>query len=77
MRPIGWPVITTEILNLRRETYQDTAFFTHWKSSKLHAIIKLLNKINHNGRIHVFGDGKYDMEMITYFDGTLITKEKK
>lgn len=58
---------------LRAESYSGITFLANVESRKLHAIIKLLNHINHQGRVHVSGDGKYDHEMITYFDGNLVT----
>lgn len=62
-----------EIIGLRREVYEDTAFIGHWRASKLHAILCLLKSIGWNGQVKVFGDGPYDQEMITYFDGAMIT----
>lgn len=58
---------------LRKEIYQEKAFISHWKASKLHALCQLLKKIEWKGRIAVYGDGIYDREMITYFDGHWIT----
>lgn len=65
--------LASPILGLRTEIYQDKAFIAHWEASKLHAIHRLLNHIDYGGRVRVFGDGKYDLEMLTYFDGTLVT----
>lgn len=62
-----------EIKGLRREVYQDTAFISHWKASKLHAVLCLLKSIDWNGQVKVFGDSVYDQEMITYFDGAMIS----
>jgi glycosyltransferase involved in cell wall biosynthesis len=61
------------ILGLRTEIYQNNFFIQQWKASKLHAIHTLLNHIDYTGRVRVFGDGKYDLEMLTYFDGTLVS----
>lgn len=58
--------------NLRFEIYENTAFITHQEASKLHAIHKLLRHINWLGQVKVFGNGRYDMEMINYFDGIKI-----
>lgn len=63
----------TPIFGTRYEIYQSTAFVSHWEASKLHAVHKLLDHINWSGCVHVFGDGPYDKELLTYFDGTLIT----
>lgn len=57
---------------LRKEVYQGKAYFNHWKASKLHALCRLLKEIDWKGRVSVYGDGKYDREMITYFDGQWI-----
>jgi glycosyltransferase involved in cell wall biosynthesis len=61
------------ISGVRIEIYQDTAFIAHWDASKLRAVHQLLRHINWSGQVHVFGDGLYDSELITYFDGILIT----
>lgn len=58
---------------LREEIYQDTAFIAHWQSSKLRAVHRLLISINWSGQVRAFGDGIYDLELLNYFDGTLIT----
>lgn len=62
------------ILGLRTEIYQKTAFTGHWKASKLHAVHRLLHHLNWSGQVRFFGDGPYDSELLIYFDGTLITK---
>lgn len=62
------------ILGFRTEIYSNKAFIAHWQASKLHAIHRLLNYINYSGRVSVFGDGQYDLEMLTYFDGSHITQ---
>ncbi len=61
------------ILGFRFETYGDDGYISHWKASKLHAVHQLLKRIDWDGQIRVFGDGPYDRELLTYFDGTLIT----
>lgn len=61
------------LFGVRVEIYQNTAFIAHWEASKLRAVHRLLRHINWLGRVHVFGDGPYDNEIITYFDGILIT----
>lgn len=61
------------MLGLRSEIYQDTMFISHWEASKLRAVHRLLNYINWDGQVRVFGDGPYDIELLNYFDGTLIT----
>lgn len=62
------------VLGLRTEIYQKTAFAGHWQASKMHAVHRLLQHIDWSGQVRVFGDGPYDAELLTYFDGTLITK---
>jgi glycosyltransferase involved in cell wall biosynthesis len=65
--------LSCDTLGLRTEIYQNKAYIGHWEASKLHAIHKLLNRLDFVGRVRVFGDGKYDLEMLTYFDGTLVS----
>lgn len=65
--------LASPILGLRTEIYQNKAFIAHWEASKLRAIHRLLNHIDYCGRVRVFGDGKYDLEMLAYFDGTLVS----
>ena len=60
-------------LILRREVYQKIAFLSNWQASKLRAVHRLLCYTNWSGQIRAFGDGPYDIELLTYFDGTLIT----
>ena len=67
------PKFSLDTNGLRVETYQDLAFIANWQASKLHAVHRLLNYINWAGQVKVFGDGKYDMELIRYFDGTHVT----
>lgn len=55
--------------NLRYEVYENKAYIADMEASKLHAIHKLLKHINWSGQVKVFGNGRYDMEMINYFDG--------
>lgn len=64
--------IAVNIPFLRKEIYQETAYYNHWKASKLNAICWLLKEITWKGRVVLYGDGKYDQEMITYFDGRWI-----
>ncbi len=65
--------LSCDTLGLRTEIYQNIAYIGHWEASKLHAIHKLLNRLGFAGRVRVYGDGKYDLEMLTYFDGTLVS----
>jgi glycosyltransferase involved in cell wall biosynthesis len=69
-------LINEPSLGLRYEIYQDTAYFTHWEASKFRAAYKLLFHINWFGQVCAFGDGPYDQELLTYFDGVLITSTK-
>ena len=69
--------ILLEIPGLRREVYKEKAFVNNWNASKLHAIHHLLKWIQWEGQVHVFGDGPYDQEMITYFDGSFIKNDPK
>ena len=64
-------------LKFRTEIYQGQTFVSHWQASKLHAAHRLLKTLDWSGQVHVFGDGPYDRELITYFDGTLITPSPK
>jgi glycosyltransferase involved in cell wall biosynthesis len=63
----------TKTFGLRTEVYQGIAFISHWEASKLRAVHRLLNYIDWSGQVQVFGDGIYDSELITYFDGDFIT----
>jgi hydroxymethylpyrimidine pyrophosphatase-like HAD family hydrolase len=56
----------------RTEIYQGQPFVSHWKASKLHAVHRLLKTLDWLGQVQVFGDGPYDRELITYFDGQRI-----
>jgi len=67
--------LLSDIFGFRIETYQDTSFVSNWKASKLRAVHKLLSYINWKGQVLVFGDGPYDDELLTYFDGICITSE--
>lgn len=60
-------------LGLRTEIYQQTAFIAHWEASKFHAVNRLMRYLDWSGNIRIFGDGPYDQELLTYFDGILIT----
>lgn len=68
--PMG---MAPDILGLRRERYQETEFVVRWESSKFKAIHQLLSHINWSGQVYAFGDGAYDAEFLTYFDGTIIS----
>jgi glycosyltransferase involved in cell wall biosynthesis len=71
---IETPVETiTTILGLRLEIYQNSAYISQWGASKFRAVHRLLRHINWFGRVRAFGDGPYDEELLTYFDGVLIT----
>lgn len=63
---------TPKLTGLRTEIYQDIVYITNWNASKLRAINRLLNYINWPGQILAFGDGPYDSEFLTYFDGIRI-----
>ncbi len=56
-------------LDLRAELYQGITFVADWHSSKLRAVHRLLRHIHWPGRVRAFGDGPYDLELLTYFDG--------
>lgn len=58
------------IFGLRSEIYQGIAFISHWKASKLRAVQRLLRYIHWQGQVQAFGDGPYDRELLTYFDGS-------
>jgi len=66
-------MLNVNMLGLRTEIYQDTAFIADWKASKLRAVHQLLRYINWSGQVRVFGDGPYDAELINYFDGVFIS----
>ncbi len=63
------------ISGLRVECYQGTAFIANWRASKFRAAHRLLRSINWSGQVAVFGDSLYDRELLTYFDGTLMTQK--
>lgn len=65
------------IFGLNVEVYQNTAFIADWEASKFRAIHRLLSHINWFGNVKAFGDGIYDKEFLTYFDGKLITSFDK
>ena len=67
----------TQHLGLRCETYGETLYFSEWKASKLHAALRLLKHIEWKGNVEVRGDGPYDMELITFFDGTLVNQQQQ
>lgn len=57
---------------LRLERYQGVTFVGRWECSKLRAVQRLLRHLDWRGRVRAFGDGRYDHELLLYFDGTLI-----
>lgn len=59
-----------DIEGARVEIYQNKAFIAHWQASKLRAVHRLLLTIGWKGQVKTFGDGPYDHELLTYFDGT-------
>lgn len=61
-----------ELTGLRVERYQGVTFVGPWQNSKLRAVCRLLRHLEWRGRIRAFGDGPYDRELLTYFDGTWI-----
>lgn len=61
------------ISGLRVEIYQQVAFIANWEASKFRAVHRLLRHISWSGQVRTFGDGPYDDELLTYFDGNLIT----
>jgi glycosyltransferase involved in cell wall biosynthesis/hydroxymethylpyrimidine pyrophosphatase-like HAD family hydrolase len=65
--------IPNNVIGYRVEQYQQESFISNWKASKLHAVQKLLFHINWQGQVLVFGDGPYDNELLTYFDGIKVT----
>jgi glycosyltransferase involved in cell wall biosynthesis len=65
------------IFGLRIEIYQEMAFIGHWEASKLHAVHRLLSRINWLGRVSVFGDGPYDAQLVKFFDGILLSNNLK
>lgn len=56
----------------RVEAYQGRAFVASWEASKLRAIVRLLRHLRWRGRVRAFGDGRYDEELLAYFDGVLV-----
>lgn len=81
-RPIVWndavlqmTVPSTELPPLpgfRVEQYQDTMFIGPWECSKLRTVHRLMRQLSWKGRVRAFGDGRYDSEMLAFFDGTRI-----
>ncbi len=57
---------------LRLETYQGVTFVGRWESSKLRAVHRLLRHLDWRGSVRAFGDGRYDEELLTFFDGVRI-----
>lgn len=62
-----------QILGIRIESYHEIAFAMSWQASKFRAIHKLLGYLHWSGQVCAFGDSSYDTELLTYFDGTLIS----
>lgn len=60
------------ILGARMEVYQGSVFAGPWAASKLRAVHRLLAHLGIQGRVRAFGDGPYDEELLTYYDGTRI-----
>ncbi len=60
------------MIGFRSESYQETTFIGPWEASKLRAVLKLLHSIKWSGQVAAFGDGPYDEEFLTYFDGVFI-----
>jgi glycosyltransferase involved in cell wall biosynthesis/hydroxymethylpyrimidine pyrophosphatase-like HAD family hydrolase len=55
------------------QEFKSTFFYNPKYSTKLLAIIKLLEVTSWKGQVDAFGDGQYDLEYLKYFDGTLIS----
>ncbi|HET6991940.1 MAG TPA: hypothetical protein VFJ43_11480, partial [Bacteroidia bacterium] len=53
--------------------YQENAFIGKAGNTKLFSIQKLIHLIGWKGRVNAFGDHKYDLEYLRFYDGTLIT----
>lgn len=56
----------------RVEVYQGTAFVNPWGASKLRGVLRLLRHLDWRGRVRAFGDGRYDEELLAYFDGVRV-----
>ena len=67
--PCGESVMPTRA---RTETYANTTYALPWRASKLQAVVRLLQSIDWRGRVRAFGDGRYDDELLTYFDGVRV-----
>jgi glycosyltransferase involved in cell wall biosynthesis len=67
------PPIVPSSGKFRLEQFQDKSYLSGWKSTKLIAIQKLLDILNWTGRVVCYGDGKYDLEFLSFFDGKLIS----
>lgn len=57
------------LLGFRVESYQETHYIFSWETSKLKAIHWLLCYLEWEGQVAAFGDGRYDIEFLTYFHG--------
>jgi glycosyltransferase involved in cell wall biosynthesis len=60
------------LAGLKHETYQGRTFSGPRRASKLRAVQELVRHIGWRGRVRTFGDGRHDLPLLTYFDGTLI-----
>jgi len=69
--------VVPPIFGFRTENYQGIAFISHSQASKLRAVHRLLSHIQWNGQVRAFGDGRYDTELLTYFDGVLFKNGSK
>lgn len=66
------PGAAVAVSGARVETYQGVSFVGRWENSKLRAVHRLLRHIDWRGRVRTFGDGRYDLPLLTYFDGTRV-----
>lgn len=70
------PEVPPIAVGWRIETYQGISFISRWEASKLRGVLRLLRHLDWRGRVRAFGDGKYDEELLMWFDGTLIRPEQ-
>lgn len=59
-------------LGYRTESYQGITFVSQWECSKLRGVRRLLRHVGWLGRVRAFGDGIYDDELLTFFDGARV-----
>jgi glycosyltransferase involved in cell wall biosynthesis len=57
----------------RVERYQGESFVMPWTTTKLPAVLWLLEHTGWRGRVRSFGDGPADIPLITFFDGLRLT----